>query len=49
MDFEALFDKRMKPPWIPEIENIPLINENIKSSGTTKVKGMIINENEVGL
>ena len=49
MNFEALFDKRIRPPWTPEIENVPLINENINPASSAKLKGVVVNAEEVGL
>ena len=38
MNFEALFDRRVKPPWVPVVEYPPVIPEvNNAGAGAIKV------------
>jgi len=47
MNFEALFDKRIKPPWIPEIEEVPVLVGNLDSRSSKSTKGMIENRDDI--
>lgn len=47
MNFEAVFDKRIRPPWIPEIEEVPTLVNNLDARSSKSMKGMVENRDDI--